>query len=338
MRRNRFLSVRRAFLGVMAVGWIVTGSIGHAATFRVTHTNNSGAGSLRQAILNANASVARPHRIVFRIPTSNPGFDGRVFTIKPTSALPLIRDSITIDGTTQTAFTGDTNPLGPEVVINGGLVESGSGIDISGDNNALTGLVINGFDGAGIGIGYAIDGTPSRNQIVNNYIGTDPTGTFAVPNDLGVSIAGFGSPFIQARANVIEGNLISGNSRDGIAFCDAAQTRIVGNRIGTDRIGNRRIGNGNHGVALYCAGAPHNVIEESIIAFNGNDGILDAPDYRFGEDGHQGNTIRRNAIYANGGLGINLNPPPLIGTHDEVTPNDACDTDTGSNLLQNSRS
>jgi hypothetical protein len=39
-------------------------------------------------------------------------------------------------------------------------------------------------------------------------------------------------------------------------------------------------------------------------------------------------------MFANGGLGINLIPPP-VGTEDGVTPNDPCDPDEGANRLQN---
>ena len=85
----------------------------HAATFTVINTSDSGAGSLRQAILDANASGAPPHTIVFNITTSDPGFDLSVFTIKPLSPLPELRGGITVDGASQTLFSGDTNPLGP---------------------------------------------------------------------------------------------------------------------------------------------------------------------------------------------------------------------------------
>jgi hypothetical protein len=62
--------------------------------FAVLNTFDSGAGSLRQAILDANANVG-PDTIEFNI--TGPG----VHTIQPVSALPTITDSVVIDGYTQ---------------------------------------------------------------------------------------------------------------------------------------------------------------------------------------------------------------------------------------------
>lgn len=305
----------------------------------VTNTNDSGPGSLRQAIISANANRATPQAIEFRIPTSDPGFDGSVFTIQPLSELPILLGNITIDGATQTAFTGDTNPLGPEVVLNGARLAAGSGIHISGDNNTVAGLVINGFQGGnGITVGYGRDSTPSLNRIRGNFIGTNAAGSLAAPNVAGIGVQGWGSPGVQAADNVIEHNLISSNTGSGINLCDAARTSIRSNLIGVDRTGALPLGNGFYGVVLTCAGAPSNHFEDNTIAYNTGGGILDQPDYRYWGswtvDGHQGLALRRNRIFANDGLGLNLLPAPF-GFFDTVTPNDPGDADTGANLLQN---
>jgi parallel beta-helix repeat protein len=302
-------------------------------SFVVTNTNDSGAGSLRQAITDANAGSG-PNQVIFNIPTTDAGFAGGVFTIKPLSALPVIRNNTTIDGNTQTIFTGDTNPNGPEVVINGSLAGSASGLVISGDNDTISNLVVNGFpNGDGIGIGYGFDSTPSNNRVLNNYVGTDANGTGAVANGIGVELHGFGSPSSQASNNVIQNNLISGNTGAGITLCDAGNNTIANNLIGTDRTGASNLGNTGHGIALVCAGDSNNTIQSNVIAFNGGDGFYDEPDYRFGNL-HLSNRLTQNSIFSNTGLGINLLPPPF-GTVDGVTPNDPCDTDAGGNQLQN---
>lgn len=321
---------------ILALAVVIAGPIRlvWAATFTVTNTFDSGAGSLRQAILDANASGAPPHTIVFNIPASDPGFDGSVFTIKPFSALPEVRGGITIDGATQTAFSGDTNAFGPEVVLNGSMLASGSGIVISGDNGGVKHLVVNGFPGSGLALSrLPFDSTPSENQLLNNYIGTDPTGTFAVPNAGGISIGGFGTPGAEARNNRVENNLISGNTSAAFGSCDIKGTQIINNKIGTTRTGAAAIPNGA-GIGMDCTGSLENVIRDNTIAYNHGDAIRSRPDFRFGNFHHE-NVVRHNSIFLNDGLAINWSPPPF-GTVDGPTPNDACDADvSGSNFLQN---
>ena len=64
------------------------------ATFTVVNTLDSGAGSLRQAILDANALVGSDS-IEFNIPGAG------VRTISPATGLPLITSPVEIDGYTQ---------------------------------------------------------------------------------------------------------------------------------------------------------------------------------------------------------------------------------------------
>ena len=64
-------------------------------TLVVTNPNDSGAGSLRQAILDSNASVGVPDTIAFNIPGTG------VRTITPLTGFPTITDPVIIDGTTQ---------------------------------------------------------------------------------------------------------------------------------------------------------------------------------------------------------------------------------------------
>jgi hypothetical protein len=69
------------------------------STFTVTNTSDSGPGSLRQAILDANAT-AQVDLIDFNIG------GGGLQTIQPGTALPKIKRPVTIDGTTQPGFSG----------------------------------------------------------------------------------------------------------------------------------------------------------------------------------------------------------------------------------------
>src|SRR5436309_17310 len=81
----------------------------NAATFTVTNINDSGAGSLRQAILDANAA-AGTDSIVFAI-----GSGPQLLT--PATPLPAVTDPLTIDATTQPGYSGT-----PLIGIDGGLI------------------------------------------------------------------------------------------------------------------------------------------------------------------------------------------------------------------------
>gem|GEM_PF-6354199 len=99
---------------------ILTGTTIQATDFVVTSTDNSGPGTLRQAILDANNHQG-PDKIVFNIPTDDQGFltselsgqPGAAFFIRLVEPLPKITDVVIIDGKTQTEFTGNTNPTLP---------------------------------------------------------------------------------------------------------------------------------------------------------------------------------------------------------------------------------
>ena len=69
-------------------------------TFTVTNTNDQGVGSLRQAILDANARAATFDTIAFNVSGTGP------FRIAPTSFLPMVSDRVTIDATTQPGYAG----------------------------------------------------------------------------------------------------------------------------------------------------------------------------------------------------------------------------------------
>jgi uncharacterized repeat protein (TIGR01451 family) len=92
-------------LAVLIILWSV---LGKANTYVVTNTNDSGAGSLRQAILDVNSNSGADY-ISFNIPTSDPNFNGQWWTITLASALPVITEAVNLDGFTQTQNVGDLN-------------------------------------------------------------------------------------------------------------------------------------------------------------------------------------------------------------------------------------
>src|SRR5882724_4646074 len=105
--------------------------------YGVTNANDTGAGSLRQAILNANAGGI-PASIGFNLPGSAP------FTINLLSPLPVISNAAAIDGTTQPGYSGT-----PVVVLDGsGAGTNANGLYLAGGNSTVRGLGIERFSAA----------------------------------------------------------------------------------------------------------------------------------------------------------------------------------------------
>ena len=222
-----------------------------AMTFTVTKTNDSGAGSLRQAILDANA---------------NPGADTIRFsiasgekTITPGSALPVVTDPLTIDGTSQPGFTGK-----PIIEINGKKVQA-NGLSITGGNSVVRGLVINRFRGIfsiGSGIYLSVNG---GNLIEGNFIGTDSTGTIDKGNEGEGILCSVPNNRIGGTVEAAR-NIISGNDQAGIYLLgpEARGNVIQGNFIGIDVTGTATIS--NPFVGVYVDRAPINTVGGTVAA------------------------------------------------------------------------
>jgi hypothetical protein len=183
--------------------------------YTVTTAADSGPGSLREALLE------RASPITFDIGSG-------VQVIQPLSPLPTIAAAGTlIDGSTQPGFTGT-----PLIVLDGTFAgTSANGLVVSGGSCTIQDLVIDNFSHASrAGILLQGDGDVVR----GNYLGTDVTGTRARGNTYGV--------LVQASDAVISGNLISGNTSDGVEL-RARQAQVVGNRIGTNAAGTQALAN-----------------------------------------------------------------------------------------------
>jgi hypothetical protein len=228
------ISVFLIGVGLVAQGVVV------GDTFTVVNTDDSGTGSLREAIELANANPGLD-LIAFNIPGSGP------HTIQPLTAFPLITDRVTIDGYTQpgTIPANYSSPAKLLIELDGSNV-SGTGLVIwLVGNSTVRGLVINHFGDVGI---HIEDG--GNNVIEGNYIGTDVTGTVALGNfDDGIRI-------LDAPNNRIGGttpaarNIISGNGDMGIEIQipGSVGNTIQGNYIGTDATGTAALGNNDHGI------------------------------------------------------------------------------------------
>jgi hypothetical protein len=219
----------RISLPTIALGFLASPAL--AATLTVTTTADSGPGSLRQAILDSNASAGVPDTIAFAIGSG-------VQTITPLSALPTVTDPVVIDGTTQPGYSGT-----PLVEIAGAGLPA-QGLQITAGGSTVRALVIRDFNATGIWLQ-----TGGGNTIERCFVGTDATGTQPRSNSVGIYVA-------SSAANTIGGstpaarNLVSGNDGIGILLSGAPSTIVAGNFVGTDVTGTLDLGNGTAGIFL----------------------------------------------------------------------------------------
>jgi uncharacterized repeat protein (TIGR01451 family) len=332
----------------------------------VVNTNDTGAGSLRQAILDANGGICTPLpcTIAFNIPAPP-------YVIAPQSNLPGIAGQIAVDATTQPGYAGV-----PLVEIDGSSPATGIAFSIAGDNSAIRGFSIQNE-------GYGIDITGNSNTVEANYIGLTPAGA-AAPNANGVRV--FGNDNTIGGTTPAQRNVISGNTAAGVILTNTASGNTVsGNYIGTDPAGtsvranaiginifddsdsnaiggsttsHRNVISGNSSAGVFIDGfgpvtADGTVIRKNWIGLDatgttilggGTAGVV-LSDFATGTKisdntitgqttglallgGTTGTTVLSNAIHDNTLLGIDLNG-------DGVTANDAGDGDAGPNGLQN---
>lgn len=223
-----------------------------ANTYTVTHTGDSGAGSLRQAMTDATNGYVGHHTINFNIPLTDSGYDATTgtFTIHLQSELPylLVAGDITIDGTSQSANQGNTNPLGPEIVLDGGALNLMSCFRIASAGNTIKGFAIGGFQYAILLFG-ANGGT-----ISDCYLGTAADGVTPFPNTYGIGLSGgtYGSYNLGYARNInIRNNVISGNMAAGIVM-EGSGTRnnvVTGNLIGVTATGDAPLSN-HYGIVV----------------------------------------------------------------------------------------
>jgi len=247
----------------------------------------------------------------------------------------IANNFIGLDGTGTLAAGNGTG-----VAIALGATGNTIGGTVATDRNVISG---NGATG-----GVSIDGAgASSNFVRGNYIGTNAAGTGAVGNAGGGVRIGSVAP--GPTTNVIgPGNIISGNGANGVLITGAGTNanRVQGNCIGLRPDCALPLPNVLDGVDIE-AGAASNSVGGTLpgagnnIGFNGDDGVA------IGEGAAAGNfnTVTRNAIFLNTGLGIqcdtaaagcdltsneSIGDPTLAGCADAGGGNVSC---TGTQLL-----
>jgi len=282
------------------------------STHTVTTTLDSGAGSLRQAIIDANSSGGKDY-IYFNIPTSDPGYNAGagVFSLNVSIILPSLDDpnGVVIDGTTQPGYVSGQKP---KIIVSGyGLPSPGSIFTISSGSNGNTirGLMLGGVAAdiltingdnnliekneirySSTGNGITINSSASGNFIYTNYIfGNLLNGVHLISssdnvlwrNVIGLTPSWYISPdpnghsgilCVVCSNNQILENTISGNTIHGIYMSNAGGNLIKGNVVGLSENGLQDKGNGQYGIQLGDNCVANNVFE-NWASGNGKNGI-----------------------------------------------------------------
>ena len=177
-------------------------------------------------------------------------------------------------------------------------------------DNVVSGNMYDGFQISGAGT--------NNNVITGNFVGTDPTGTYAVGNGSSANGAGIGLQIGNGTTgNIVGGttaaarNIISGNGADGVEIygLGANQNTVLGNYIGTDVTGTHALANGAHGVIIIDS-ASNNTIggtasgAGNVISGNALRGI------RIRDEAGDTAPIVGNQILGNS-IGVDVNGNPL---------------------------
>lgn len=207
-----------------------------ANTYRVRNTLDSGAGSLRQAILNANGH-AGSDTIVFASAMAGKA-------IKPLTPLPALTDA----GTT---LDGDIDDDGdPDVVLDGFQVGDADGLRVEANNCIVEGLVLVRFAETAIRIEQVKGCTVRSCHIAANLNGTK--GTAATYNGIVVS-GGQGHTIGGAgRGNIIDCGKPVGSYPQGcgVLLLGSRSNTISNNHFGLNRAGNGVLGEGATGLVI----------------------------------------------------------------------------------------
>jgi len=263
-----------------------TGSV-HAATFTVTNTNDVGAGSLRQAILDAN-DMAGADTITFDAAVFPPGTPA---TISPASDLPTITGDLTIDAS------------GAGVIIDGLAGGGTDGLNFDGGTFSLIGgggLTIQNFrDGVRVSAtgDVTISGTTANN---NSEDGFD-VGDAALVTISGITANGNGDEGIDIDPTSlpptdvsISGSTANDNTNEGF------QIDTLGNITVIDSTAND---NGNEGDDGFRLDSDGDIVVCGVTALrNSEDGI-----HTQEEDEELANaSVTNSVVEGNGGDGIDF--------------------------------
>lgn len=205
----------------------------------VSNTNDSGAGSLREAITSVNNS-------------SSTQYSGITFSVAGTitlaSDLPSISKKVLIDGTSAPGYVSGNTTTAPLVAVNFNNVGSGFNFNSGSAGSGIYALAIYGSNSNGITL------NAGSISVLKNYIGLNLSGAAGGNAKDGIYIAAASTNnIIGTNPKSISGlysNVISGNTQNGIQIYGSAGNKIQANAIGTNPAGTAKIANGYNGILV----------------------------------------------------------------------------------------
>jgi surface protein len=275
---NQTIAANTGSLGASANGTLINNPLW---TIRVKNTNDSGAESLRQAIIDANTDTDTDY-IDFSIQQTNPA---TVSTIALTSILPDVSQPVLLDGNSAFGSSPNTNAFSAgnnaqiRIEINAAGIGSGANppnhaaLTLNSASNAvIKGLSIYGVpNNTGSQFGIRLSGMTTNSSVEGCYIGLRADGSTPAANMNGIEMGGtVGSNILgwSGTVNPAAFNIISNSAFIGVVT--ASNNNIIqGNYIGTDITGTAARPNTQRGMALGNAGTGNQVLN-NLISGNGS--------------------------------------------------------------------
>lgn len=201
----------------------------------VTNLRDSGSGSLRAAMARADAVSPGMSAII--------GFSV-AGTVTLATALPAITRRVTIDARPARMHAGG-GPPAVEIDCNG---HAGLRFAAGSGGSRLFGVAVDNATGSGMTL------DASAITLDGDYIGLDLAGKAFGNHGDGVYVSRHSSGDLiglnPARAAGVVGNVISGNTGNGIVLSGSSHNTVVSNRIGTNAAGTSAIANGGDGIVI----------------------------------------------------------------------------------------
>jgi len=313
-------------IAALAFVALAAGSHARAAIYTVTTTADSGAGSLRQAVLDAN---------------SNPGIDTIAFNIPGSGVQTItfaseidVTDPVVIDGYTQPGSSPNTDPAVSNAVI---LIDlqgadgSQNGLMVTAGTLEIHGVALRHFATA---LGFMSGG---GSFVGGCFVGPLPSGLTSDGSFNGIASAGTG-PDTIGDGTPANRNVISGNAQGVGATNSGGPTIVQGNLIGTNAAGTAALPNQTgilSAVGIQVGGGTAG--QGNVISGNAIDGFHETSFAAKELHSIVGNLVGLDATgvspLGNGGVGIYVDSDSPNITSNVVAANGSHGIDLGNSIF-----